>query len=163
MKEPMRLFEKVAIECARQFRLPVDSMHGLPHWRRVLEIGLYLSRNTGADIFVVALFSCLHDSQRENDADNPMHGKRAAEYAQKLFDQHLLEISEDQFEVLSFACTYHNDPDAASNDVTIQTCWDADRLDLYRLGETPNDNFLYTRAAKAVEAKKFASGLSVDN
>jgi uncharacterized protein len=163
MNVETEIFEKAALECARQFRLPIDSIHGMSHWRRVREIGMYLASLTNADTKVVALFSCIHDSQRDNEDDDPMHGVRAVRYARDLYDRGLLKINEKQLEQLVFACANHSDRDAVSHDSTVQTCWDADRLDLYRLGETPDDNFLYTHAAKTMEVKDFASGLSVGN
>ncbi len=35
-------------------------------------------------------------------------------------------------------------------DVTLQTCWDADRLDLGRVGITPDADLLCTDAARAL-------------
>jgi len=43
-------------------------------------------------------------------------------------------------------------------DVTIQTCWDADRLDLGRVGITPERTKLCTRAAKRQEMIRWADG-----
>jgi uncharacterized protein len=43
-------------------------------------------------------------------------------------------------------------------DVTIQTCWDADRLDLGRVGITPHPSRLCTQAAKRSETIKWADG-----
>jgi uncharacterized protein len=38
-----------------------------------------------------------------------------------------------------------------TRDVTIQTCWDADRLDLGRVGTKPNPTYLGTAAARNQE------------
>ena len=43
-----------------------------------------------------------------------------------------------------------------SRDVTIQACWDADRLDLGRLGEKPDPSFLGTRIARDPDFLKAA-------
>ena len=43
-----------------------------------------------------------------------------------------------------------------SKDATIQTCWDADRLDLGRVGERPNPTYLGTKAARDPEFIKSA-------
>ena len=43
-----------------------------------------------------------------------------------------------------------------SRDVTIQACWDADRLDLGRVGERPNPTYLGTKAARDPEFIKEA-------
>ena len=41
---------------------------------------------------------------------------------------------------------------------TIQTCWDADRLDLGRVGITPDPSWLCTEAAKRPEVIAWADG-----
>lgn len=155
MAKEKEVFEKVAEEVGGQFRLDIASMHGLSHWKRVKRIGLYLASGTDADIRVVTLFSCLHDSQRENEYDDPEHGSRAAEYALTLHRRGLLEANDKQLNQLLFACKHHSDKRAVSNDITIQTCWDADRLDLYRVEEIPDNVFLYTEAAKKKESRDF--------
>jgi uncharacterized protein len=43
-------------------------------------------------------------------------------------------------------------------DVTVQTCWDADRLDLGRVGMMPEPKRLCTAAAKAAEMLRWADG-----
>ena len=40
--------------------------------------------------------------------------------------------------------------------MTIETCWDADRLDLGRVGITPHPSHLCTEAAKRPETIKWA-------
>ena len=35
-----------------------------------------------------------------------------------------------------------------THDITIQTCWDADRLDLGRIGIRPNPTYLGTKVAR---------------
>ena len=42
------------------------------------------------------------------------------------------------------------------DDVTIQTCWDADRLDLWRIGIEPRPEYLYTEMAKKTEMIELA-------
>src|SRR3954451_4782297 len=67
-----------------EYVLPWDGDHGIAHWARVLENGLRLSEETGADIEVVQLFAIFHDSQRVNEVTDPDHGPRAAAYALEL-------------------------------------------------------------------------------
>ena len=64
-----------------EYVLPWDGDHGIAHWARVLENGLRLAEETGANIEVVQLFAILHDSQRVNEGGDPKHGPRAAAYA----------------------------------------------------------------------------------
>lgn len=156
-------YEKLAVEISRQLRLDVSSDHGLPHWRRVHALGDHLSKFVECDADVVALFSLGHDSQRMDESDDPLHGIRAATYAQSLQKQGRINISSEQLKQLMYACEHHSDPYAMSDDVTIRVCWDADRLDLYRVGIEPEDSLLYTQAAKTREVKEFAKNLTVGN
>jgi len=73
--------------------LPADSIHGPSHWRRVYQIGMYLAKSIGRNVMVISLFACLHDSQRENEWDDPLHGIRAARYTQRLYDEGLLDLN----------------------------------------------------------------------
>lgn len=131
-----------------QFKLDINGDHGISHWERVEKIGLYLAKETKADTEVVKLFALLHDSKREDEDKDPEHGFRAAKFAQELYQQKKLQISRHQLRLLITACTKHSNPYAKSGSITVQTCWDSDRLDLWRLGITPDDNFLYTEYAK---------------
>ena len=130
------------------YELPVMGIHGLPHWGRVLETGLRLAPTTNADTTVVALFAVFHDSRRLNDGTDPDHGKRGAELASHL--RSLVSISDEQHSQLTYACTHHTDG-MTDGDPTVRTCWDADRLDLWRVGITPHGRWLCTDAAR--EAK----------
>src|SRR5687768_16073458 len=60
-----------------QFKLDINGIHGIKHWKRVQLIGRYLAEHTKADAEVVDLFAFLHDSKREDDYDDIHHGKRA--------------------------------------------------------------------------------------
>jgi uncharacterized protein len=123
-------------------------IHGLPHWGRVLETGARLAAATGADPAVVRLFAVLHDARRESDGTDPDHGLRGAELAGRLRPR--LALSDSQFSLLEFACAYHTEG-MVEGDPTVQTCWDADRLDLWRVGIVPERSCLCTRAARDPE------------
>jgi uncharacterized protein len=45
----------------------------------------------------------------------------------------LFDLSDEDFQLLYDACAAHTDGGTQA-DITIQTCWDADRLDLGRVG-----------------------------
>lgn len=128
------------------FALHLDGIHGKAHWVRVRNNGLRLAEQTGANPDVVVLFAFLHDSKRMNDGHDPQHGARAAQFAASLRGS-LLDLPDPVFELLHFACEHHTDG-LTEADVTIQTCWDADRLDLGRIGMTPDPRRLCTFAAK---------------
>lgn len=120
--------------------------HGRDHWLRVLLNGRMLASQTGANLRVVELFAVLHDSCRENENDDPDHGRRAAAYARELRGT-WFEASEVEMDLLAEACDLHSDGYTEA-DVTVQTCWDADRLDLGRIGIRPSARYLCTEAAR---------------
>jgi hypothetical protein len=124
------------------------SVHGPWHWEKVEKNALILAKKTPrADRLVAQIFALIHDTKRVNDDEDPEHGHRSAQYAKELFDQGRLKITESQLAVLMEACKYHNDGQV-SDDPTIGVCWDADRLDLPRVGIIPNPELLSTEAAK---------------
>lgn len=125
------------------------SVHGPDHWKRVERNGRLLATRSGADETVVRLFAMFHDSKRRNDSWDPGHGKRGAEYAATLRKGWLEPLTDDQFELLHFACTWHTDRDH-HEDPTIGTCWDADRLDLGRVGVIPSAKFLNTDLGREI-------------
>ncbi len=134
--------------------------HGLSHWARVLEIGRRLVVRTGADPVVVELFSVFHDSKRETESLDPGHGKRGAEFAGKLLGD-LYHITDKQYKQLHYACRHHTDG-LTKADVTIQVCWDSDRLDLGRANITPSPEKLCTEAAKDMDMISWAHQRSCD-
>ncbi len=125
-----------------QFHHPGYSVHGPDHWRRVERNGIVLARRTGADLVVVRLFALFHDSRRENDGWDEGHGARGAEYA-RILRGSAFELDEARFEALHHACVWHTDG-RFHEDPTIATCWDADRLDLGRVGIIPDAAFMST-------------------
>lgn len=139
---PRKLLEDILAN----FHLPHSSVHGPAHWARVRLNGMRISSISGADLKVVELFAFLHDSQRFNDGADPEHGSRAAEYA---LSKHgvLFHLEPPQLEALVTACRGHTH-ERFINSVTIQTCWDADRLDLFRVGIRPDRYYLGTPAAR---------------
>jgi uncharacterized protein len=115
-----------------EYALPQHGIHGVAHWARVLETGVRLAKVTGANIEVVQLFAVFHDSQRVTEETDPSHGIRGASLAAELRGQ-VFDLDEDNFDLLFVACAGHMDH-PTDDDLTIQTCWDADRLDLGRVG-----------------------------
>ena len=114
-------------------RLFESEQHGLTHWKQVEFNGLLLATETGADTVVVRLFALFHDSKRENDGPDIVHGAQGAEFAKECFEEHRLGITQEQFDKLYHACKFHT-TEHRSGDATIDTCYDADRLDLGRVG-----------------------------
>ena len=139
-----------------QYALSLGSDHGVAHWARVLENGRRLADEIGADLEVVELFAVLHDSRRLNEFTDPQHGPRAAAFASRLRG-HLIDLPDDRFRLLHRACHGHTH-ERTHPDITIQTCWDSDRLDIGRVGETPDPFFLSTEFARRPETIQWADG-----
>lgn len=133
----------------REFRLDWDGIHGAPHWSRVRHNGLLLAAHTGANTRVVEYFAFIHDLGRRNDDYDPEHGNRAAAIAECIAGD-LIELAVDELELLTEACRGHSDGHIVS-DVTVMTCWDADRLDLGRVGIRPHPKRLCNGAARHPE------------
>ena len=142
-----------------QFALDWDGIHGIQHWERVRENGLRLASITGANPTVVELFAYLHDSRRLDDWMDPGHGTRAAAYLQTLRGS-CFETSDEELELLVYACEHHSDG-LMQGDVTVLTCWDADRLDLGRVGIPPDPRYLCTTAARDPDVLAWAYRRSV--
>lgn len=124
--------------------------HGLEHWSRVMDNGLRLAPDTGADTDIIPYFALLHDCCRHDEYEDPEHGPRAAFYAKR--HRNLINLSDYQFHILVRACAGHTHglPGCkAGENRTIATCWDADRLDIGRVGITVDERYLFTKAAKA--------------
>jgi len=131
---------------AHQFRLSHNGSHGIEHWLRVLINGRLIAAETGADVDVVEHFSLVHDILREDEGSDIHHGNRAADYV-KLMANDWIHLNSEQIEQLVEACRYHS-MGRLTQDITIQTCWDADRLDLGRIGIRPNPTYLGTKIAR---------------
>jgi len=136
---------------AHEFALPLTSIHGPAHWARVRNNGLRLANINGADTQVIELFALFHDSCRENDWDDPGHGSRGADLlAFCYYEEKLLPLDEEIIHQAMIACDHHTDGESHW-DLGVATCWDADRLDLWRAGIIPDPDRLCTDAARQPE------------
>jgi uncharacterized protein len=130
-------------------------LHGIAHWQRVLNHGLDIAAETqGADAQVVLFFALFHDSMRLNDGHDPDYGRRGSALAHELAG--VLPLEPRQLEHLTAACDGHTDG-LVSDDPTVGACWDADRLDLPRVGIQPDTRFLSIAAARARAASLIRS------
>jgi uncharacterized protein len=129
-------FEALWTYVAAPFSAHVTSLHGPEHWRRVERNGLILCDESQANRDVVRLFALFHDSRRMNDGWDPEHGARGAEFAESLRGK-MFQLSDEEFELLRYACVWHTEGRCHDNQ-TIAVCWDADRLDLCRVGIIPD-------------------------
>ncbi len=131
-----------------------DGIHGAGHWARVRENGLRLAESTGARADVVELFAFLHDARRRNEWVDDGHGTRGAELACTLRGD-AFDLDEAGMLLLLEACSGHTDG-KLTDEPTLGTCWDADRLDLPRCGIIPVPRRLSTLAARDPAVREWA-------
>ena len=128
----------------RESKLFHSPIHGFKHWRTVEKNGLYLSQFNDGDPAVISHFAYFHDCMRVNEHRDDGHGIRGGKYALKNKD--LLDLDDDQLNILYKACAGHTGGRNPSSD-TIACCWEADRLDLRRVGIEPDLQWFYSDAA----------------
>jgi uncharacterized protein len=143
--EPAHDIPSIVRRIRDDYVLPWDGCHGVHHWARVYENGIRIAEGNGADAEVVRLFALFHDARRHNEHRDHGHGARGADMALSLRGS-LILLDDSRFEVLDEACRRHTDG-ATSSEPTLAACWDADRLDLGRVGITPQRRWLSTTAA----------------
>ncbi len=131
------------------FLLGTNSLHGPDHWDAVLANGRLLSVQPGVCCHVVQAFSHIHDCCRENEYFDEFHGHRAAELAMRVRASHLSMLDDREFELLVFAVREHNGG-TTSNEPTIGACFDADRLELVRVGIAPDPMLMSTPLGKVL-------------
>jgi uncharacterized protein len=128
------------------YRLNPWGIHGIGHWARVMENGRCLVAANGARLEVVELFALLHDARRWTDGIDLGHGHRGAGLARKLRGIHF-QLEDEDMARLVRACANHT-RGGREQDITVQTCWDADRLDLPRADIRIQPARLSTEAAR---------------
>ena len=125
-----------------------DGIHGVAHWSRVWFHGRRIASSLDVNPAILAWFAFLHDSQRHNDHRDPLHGHRAADFAVTLRrERTLVELNATEFEHLCEAMRLHSDGHT-EGEAAIRACWDADRLDLARVGIKPEPTRLCTTLAR---------------
>lgn len=129
-----------------RFSLGPDSYHGLAHWKRVLDNGMYLTSRLNLNTDFIHHFAWLHDCCRENESFDPDHGDRAAVFAKTLYKKEI-QLKQELFDKLLFALENHN-RGMVSDDLQIGVCWDADRLELGRVGIYPDSKYMSTPLGK---------------
>ncbi|MGE0143601.1 MAG: HD domain-containing protein [Planctomycetota bacterium] len=144
-----------------QFRLDLHhGVHGIAHWSRVWRHGRELARSLDVDPRILAWFAFLHDSQRVDEGTDPGHGERAADFAVRLRQDGILTgLSAVAFEQLCEAMRLHSDGHT-EGEPAILACWDADRLDLGRVGIRPRPDRLCTALGRSTRTIVYATTLT---
>ena len=131
-----------------QSRWTLGRTHGVSHWDRVYENGRKLL-TPEVNPLVVGLFAYLHDSCRKDDGGDFYHGQRAAEWIETLRGSLLKALTEEEFSLLKEACRLHT-VELKTGNPTIDACFDADRLDLWRVGVIPSPDRLATEKGREI-------------
>ena len=144
------------IERLREFaiqhsKLGDYSIHGISHWDRVARNADALS-TSDVDSLVVRAFAYIHDVERVNENDDWQHGPRAALLVDEICSSVLGFLNDLEIEQLKEACRLHT-LRHKTEDATVNACFDADRLDLGRLGITPNPNKMATVQGRIIAEK----------
>lgn len=135
-------------ELRKHYQQDWYGLHGVCHWARVFENGMRLSVQDGVNQKIVQLFAVFHDSQRITEGRDQGHGERGARLAGRL--RPLFDLTDGEFLLLTKACRLHTS-ERTHTDITLQVCFDADRLDLGRVGKVPDPYFLSTPLARQSE------------
>lgn len=145
----LSLLEELKMFIRLNYFFDVKLHGGFTHQKRVEENILILSEYMGIseeEITPFLDFAYWHDTIRLNYGYDPEHGKRAAETLRKNRDHfNLQNISDEDVDRLCFACEHHTNMHK-SGDLLVDICFDADRLDLSRVGVQPDPQFMATEA-----------------
>ncbi|MBK8762411.1 MAG: hypothetical protein IPM03_18690 [Sulfuritalea sp.] len=133
-----------------EFRLDWRGIHGAGHWARVRANGLTIAAANGANKGVIEYFAFLHDACRRTDGRDHGHGLRAASFARSI-RQDFIRLADDEFDLLMAAIEGHTHS-LDHDDLTVLSCWDADRLDLPRIGIMPDPERLCTDVGRQLSA-----------
>ena len=85
------------------------------------------------------------------------HGPRSARLIESLGGADWLKLDKKAFHQLCEAMARHSESMPSGN-LTQQVCWDADRLDLWRVGIMPDPNRLFTIEAQELHFDRLKSG-----
>ena len=135
-------WQKLRLFSIARWPKEMGTTHGVEHWDRVTRFGemLYVD---GVDMNVVVAFAYLHDVGRINNYVDDEHGQRASILVDGIRHSFLRDFNDEQVALLKRACELHTLKHRTGN-ITIDTCFDADRLDLPRVGITPDPELMAT-------------------
>ena len=125
------------------------------HSTRVEAFGLLLMQAyTFVDADVVKWFAYLHDFTKMKMSVG--HGESAADYIKTIRHTILSDLSDSQIVTLQMACALHMTT-RETEDMTINVCFDADRLDIQRHGIATDPQKMATDLGKRLAKYGYAS------
>jgi uncharacterized protein len=116
-----------------------------------------MATEVGADPLLVVLFGIFHDSMRFSEQRDDGHGRRGG-FLARCLNAELMGLSDEGLDLLDTACAGHTDGETSDNP-TIGACWDADRLDLCRLGRQVDPRAMSTAPGRTVSVQERAAAL----
>ena len=149
-----------------------SQIHGPAHWSRVRRFGSVLAEAEAlpdAARACVEIFAWVHDLARRHDGGGNEHAIEGAAYIDQVVPAIFGPLPREQMETIRVAILYHSDGmtarEASEADVfpdvtwqpelvvaTVGCCWDADRLDLPRVGIIPEARFMSTARWRQVRS-----------
>lgn len=134
-----------------------DGVHGIDHIRRTVENAKIIAKETCPDKFDDAVIGAyLHDIGRIDDFGGNAHAVRGAKISERLLQEFWPNLD---IKRILFAIEFHADK-LTSEDPLIGTIWDADRLDLDRVGIKINPDLLSTKKAKEILQQRLKNSLN---
>ncbi len=135
------------------YALNLYGAHGIEHWESVYRNTQLLANaySITSDVFI--FFALLHDCKREDEDEDFEHGKRAANTIKTYQEEGLIPLSPNDHARLFYACANHTKADKTDplyQDLVVQICLDADKLDIGRVGVIPEESHFLTDVAKAM-------------
>lgn len=124
--------------------------HGPVHWQRVGIHAQAIAQSLDVDPLVPYLFAWVHDSRRQTRHYDPEHGQRAAQFVLDERDSLFAFLTPKEVQLLAYACRDHTSGLIQAHPV-VQACWDADRLDLWRVSIEPHPEYMCTPYARQFE------------
>lgn len=133
-------------------RIRPSEIHGMSHLERVERNGRKIAAcYPEANLNIIVAFAYLHDACRESDNHDPGHGPRAALLVDQIRHSILTTLSDEEIGELKTACRLHTSTHRTGN-LNVDICFDADRLDLGRVGIMPDPEKMATQAGAQLAA-----------
>ena len=152
--------EKLREYAIKHSKVGSGSVHGIAHWDRVAKNADILN-TSDVDLLVMKAFAYIHDVERDDDGYDLQHGPRAAALVDEIRDTELAFLNDDEIRQLKEACELHTTT-WRTEDATVNACFDADRLDLGRVGIIPDSNKMATVQGRILAEKMMKANPEAD-
>ncbi len=130
-----------------------QGLHGFEHVKRVVENAKLIAREECPQNFDDAVIGAyLHDIGRTDDGSGNEHAIKGARIAKDLLEKHWPHLDAKR---ILFAIEVHADG-TTTKDPLIGAIWDADRLDIPRIGGNIRPQFLSTKKGMDLCRGKFS-------